>query len=110
MINKPAEGKIFCRLAIWLTCSTDNRRGRRPAKIRARLLDTMGSVYCYPGKYSEAEPLLKEALELRRHIFSNDHTKTLDFIILAAKVKLGLGNGPGLFRDPQGYNHNCAGN
>jgi tetratricopeptide (TPR) repeat protein len=40
---------------------------------QARLLDTIGSVYCTLGVTTKAQPLLERALELRRQSLSADH-------------------------------------
>jgi tetratricopeptide (TPR) repeat protein len=45
---------------------------REPA-TQARLLDTIGNVYCNLGLTTPAKPLLSKALELRRKTLSGDH-------------------------------------
>jgi serine/threonine protein kinase/Tfp pilus assembly protein PilF len=42
-------------------------------EAQAKLLDTLGSVYCTLGMPTEARPLLEKALELRQHLLPKDH-------------------------------------
>ncbi len=44
--------------------------------IRAVLLDKVGNVYISMGLYSQAAPLVDEALELRTKLFGPDHVET----------------------------------
>lgn len=55
------------------------RLKQRP-EIRARLLETMGSVYINLGVYSEAEPLLEEALEIHGQDLGEEDPLTLQSI------------------------------
>lgn len=41
--------------------------------LQARLMDVIGMVYSSLGRYEEAEPLLRQALELRQKSFSGNH-------------------------------------
>jgi Tfp pilus assembly protein PilF len=52
--------------------------------LRARLLDTLGSIHTELGLYAEARPLLQEALAIRERLRGRDH---LD--IAATLVRLG---------------------
>jgi len=42
-------------------------------EVQATLMDTMGDVYQNLGLYDRATPLLEEALNIRRHIFGEEH-------------------------------------
>jgi serine/threonine protein kinase/tetratricopeptide (TPR) repeat protein len=42
-------------------------------EVRARLLDTLGGVYCTLGETEKARPLLEEGLALRRRLLPPDH-------------------------------------
>jgi len=53
--------------------------------VRAALLDTMGQVYHKLGLLPRAEPLLREALDLRRQALGDDNTDTA-----ASRERLGL--------------------
>ncbi|VTT97339.1 serine threonine protein kinase : Probable serine/threonine protein kinase OS=Blastopirellula marina DSM 3645 GN=DSM3645_26589 PE=4 SV=1: Pkinase: TPR_12: TPR_12: TPR_10: TPR_10 [Gemmataceae bacterium] len=44
-------------------------------RIRAALLDCIGNVYLDQGRVREAEPLLNEAIQLRRKRFGDDHVE-----------------------------------
>lgn len=59
--------------------------------IRARLLSTMGNVYDSLGLYSEAEPLLEEAIILQRKIFGTTHPETM--IVEANLARLYINQG-----------------
>ncbi|MCH9646951.1 MAG: serine/threonine-protein kinase [Deltaproteobacteria bacterium] len=41
--------------------------------LQARLMDVIGMVYSSLGRYEEAEPLLRQALELRQESLSDNH-------------------------------------
>ncbi len=46
---------------------------RLAPEVRARLLDTLGSIYRNLGLFGESRPLLEQALELRRQALGADH-------------------------------------
>ena len=45
--------------------------------IQARMMSKVGQVYQNLGLYEQAEPLLRRALEIRRHVLGPDHHETL---------------------------------
>ena len=45
--------------------------------VQARLMGTMGDVYGELGLHRQAEPLLRQAVEIRRTLFGGDHPDTL---------------------------------
>jgi non-specific serine/threonine protein kinase/serine/threonine-protein kinase len=55
-------------------------RLREQPGVRARLEATIGTVYKGLGLYSEAEPLLKRALETQRQLLGNDDADTLETV------------------------------
>jgi serine/threonine protein kinase/tetratricopeptide (TPR) repeat protein len=46
-------------------------------ELQARLMTTVGEVYHKLGLYSQAEPLLEQALETRRSLLDDEHPDTL---------------------------------
>ena len=46
-------------------------------RVRADLMQVMGTVYMNLGLYPQAEPLLKESLETRRRLLGEEHPDTL---------------------------------
>jgi non-specific serine/threonine protein kinase/serine/threonine-protein kinase len=46
-------------------------------ETRAELMSTMGEVYTNLGLYPQAEPLLEQALGIRRHVLGDEHPDTL---------------------------------
>ena len=59
--------------------------------FRAELLDVIGRVYTNLALYSNAEPLLNEALEMRREAFGVDHPLVAESIHNLAYLKRRLG-------------------
>lgn len=57
--------------------SLDRKLSGRP-EVRARLLDTLGFIFTTYAEYARAEPLLDEALRLRRELFNGDHPQLAD--------------------------------
>jgi non-specific serine/threonine protein kinase/serine/threonine-protein kinase len=47
-------------------------------ELQARLMTTMGTVYRKLGLWSQAEPLLEQALETRKRVLGDDHPDTLE--------------------------------
>lgn len=56
----------------------------------AALKDTIGSVLQNTGKSAEAEPLLREALEMRRRLFDGDHSDVALSLANLASAKIVL--------------------
>jgi non-specific serine/threonine protein kinase/serine/threonine-protein kinase len=54
--------------------------------VQARLLTTIGSVYRNLGLYSDARPLLEQALVQRRRLLGDEHLETLNTIGEVAQV------------------------
>ncbi len=52
--------------------------GHADPNMRALLLDKIGTVYLSLGLFNEADPLVREALELRQRLFGPDHPKTAE--------------------------------
>ena len=46
-------------------------------EVKARLMETMGTVYTNLGLYRGAEPLLRQAVDTDRRTLGNDHPQTL---------------------------------
>jgi non-specific serine/threonine protein kinase/serine/threonine-protein kinase len=46
--------------------------------VRARLMETIGTVYRSLGLYDQAKPMLEKALRIKRSIFGNDHLSVAD--------------------------------
>ena len=49
-------------------------------EVKARLMETMGTVYTNLGLYRGAEPLLREAVATNRRTLGNNHSQTLTAI------------------------------
>lgn len=49
-------------------------------QVQAQLLDTIGRAYLSLGLYDAADPVLHQALELRRRVLGEEHPETLDSI------------------------------
>jgi len=60
-------------------------------ETRAELMDTMGGVYTNLGLYYEAEPLLEQALDLRRRALGDGEPDTLSSINTLAVLYWNLG-------------------
>jgi serine/threonine protein kinase len=54
-------------------------------EVRARLMQTMGEVYCSLGLYREAEPLLEKAFATRTSLLGPNHRDTLAALYMTAK-------------------------
>jgi len=60
-------------------------------EVQARLMLTMGNVYCDLGLYKEAEPLLRQSLATRRRLLGEEHLDTVASMQMVAFVTLQLG-------------------
>ena len=69
--------------------TVDDELREQPA-VRARMLHTLGTVHYHLGLYDEAEPLLDEALQLRRNVLSPgdpEMIKSLEALGLLRRVQ-----------------------
>jgi Tfp pilus assembly protein PilF len=68
--------------------------------LRARLLDTLGSIHTELGLFDDARPLLTEALALRERLRGSRHPRVADTLVhLGSLAQLsGQGDAPALFR------------
>ena len=53
---------------------------------KAQMLHVMGTVYQGLGLYSRAEPLLRQAVEIRRHLLGPEHRETLASTARLARI------------------------
>jgi serine/threonine-protein kinase len=60
--------------------------GERP-EVRGALLDTMGSVYQHLGIYSRADPLLQEALAVRRQSLGDENLDTASSLLHLGELR-----------------------
>ena len=60
-------------------------------RTRAALLDCIGDVYLDQGRPREAEPLIREAMQLRRARFGDDHIETAMSMQSLGSLHLSLG-------------------
>ncbi|MDX2040020.1 MAG: serine/threonine-protein kinase [Acidobacteriota bacterium] len=70
--------------------------------LQAKLLDTIGLLYHSIGLYDRGQPLLEEALKLRRQTLGNEHADvatSLDHLAEAARVKDDFAKSESLFRE-----------
>jgi serine/threonine protein kinase len=63
----------------------------RPA-VRAALLDVIGSVYRSLNLFDKSEPLLVEALEIRRQLYDDDHPDVAASLFSLAWLKQDMGD------------------
>ena len=56
-------------------------------EVRAALLDTIGDIYRHLGSYSRAEPLLEEALLLRRAGLGENHVDTARSLVHLGQLR-----------------------
>jgi serine/threonine-protein kinase len=73
----------------------------RPA-VQAKLMDTIGQLYQSMGIYDRAQPLLEEALKIRRQTLGDEHTDvatSLDHLAEVARQKGGYPSSESLFRE-----------
>jgi serine/threonine-protein kinase len=61
-------------------------------EVQARLIDTMGQVYQKLGLYDRAEPLLEQALALRRRAFGEDHPDVAESLSHMAALRHAKGD------------------
>ncbi len=55
-------------------------------ELQAQMMDVMGVVYYNLGLYQQAEPLLRQALQLRRHLLGSENAQTAQSINDLANV------------------------
>ncbi len=60
--------------------------------VRGQLLFTLGSVYRELGRIDQAEPLLREALDVRRQAFGASHPLVADTLGRLARIRLDRGD------------------
>jgi serine/threonine protein kinase/tetratricopeptide (TPR) repeat protein len=62
--------------------------GNERPGVRSKLLDTMGVVYRHLGLYGRAEPLLEEALALRRRTRGEDNVDTAQSLLHLGQLRV----------------------
>ena len=70
--------------------------------VQAKLLDTIGQLYHSIGLYDREQPLLEEALKLRRQTLGNEHADvatSLDHLAEVARLKDDFARSESLFRE-----------
>ena len=70
------------------------------ARIRARLLDSIGSIYLQLGLLNDARPLLQDALTARREEFQADHPQIAESLDHLSLLKLA----DGAFQEADDFN------
>ena len=60
-------------------------------QVKAELMETMGQVYWRLGLYDEAEPLVRDSLELRESTLGPDHPEVADSLISLGDVLVAKG-------------------
>jgi non-specific serine/threonine protein kinase/serine/threonine-protein kinase len=82
-----ARGKTLTAREVLATGALQLERGLHDQpQVRARLQATIGAVYTGLGLYSDAEPLLKQALETQKHVVGADNRETLATVNALADV------------------------
>ena len=76
--------EILDRAAERLVGPSDER-----PEVRADLLDTVGTVYQHLGQYTRAEPLLEEALDLRRQLRGEEDLDTARSLLHLGDLRAG---------------------
>ena len=76
--------EVLDRAAARLADPADER-----PEVRAELLDTMGTVYEHLGLYPSAEPLLQEALAIRRQALGEDDLGTARSLLHLGNLRAG---------------------
>jgi serine/threonine protein kinase/tetratricopeptide (TPR) repeat protein len=69
----------------------DNGLANDP-QLQAQMMNTMGTVYENLGLFSQAEPLLRHALEIRRQMLGNSNKDTLKSMYQLSEVLTWKGN------------------
>ena len=69
----------------------DNGLANDP-QLQAQMMNTMGTVYENLGLFSQAEPLLRQALEIRRQMLGNSNKDTLKSMYQLSEVLTWKGN------------------
>jgi len=64
------------------------RRLRDQPRLRAELLQSISGVYLKLGLYEQAEPLLEDALSLKRQVYEAAHPAVVDAVLLQAELLL----------------------
>jgi eukaryotic-like serine/threonine-protein kinase len=80
-VSDPSEAKgntITAREILDKGAAKIDRELEPQTSIRARLMETIGTVYTSLGLYQQAETILEKALKLKKSIYGNDHLSVGD--------------------------------
>jgi tetratricopeptide (TPR) repeat protein len=85
--DRPQGGNVTARQILDEGVQKIRSRADADPVVRARLMNTMGSVYARLGHYADAEPLIEEALETRRRLEPDGSLGVVDGVLELASLR-----------------------
>ena len=74
------------------------REMKAQPELQAQMLDVIGRLYSHVGEYKRAQPLLEEALTMRKKLYGSTHVDVATTLLSLAQAKREQGDGDGAAR------------